>query len=159
MQEDIENRSINLAISTTKLTGRALMNGFRKYMAYRTSVKMQSRPTHPKGKQTVKQLVGQNQGVSSLDIGNTGIRDFERIARRYGVDFAVTRNRTTVPPRYTVFFKARDIDALSAAFKEYSHMEKSRAVKPSVLKLLAKLKEKTMAAPDKNRQKTKERER
>lgn len=35
MQEEVENRTINLAISTTKLTGRSIVAGIRKYMQHR----------------------------------------------------------------------------------------------------------------------------
>lgn len=33
MQEEVENRTVNLAISTTKLTGRTIIAGIRKYFA------------------------------------------------------------------------------------------------------------------------------
>ena len=35
MQEEVENRTINLAISTTKLTGRTIVAGIRKYLQHR----------------------------------------------------------------------------------------------------------------------------
>lgn len=44
------------------------------------------------GKQTVKQLIGQNQGVSNLEITDPSIREFEKIARKYGVDYAVKKD-------------------------------------------------------------------
>lgn len=64
----------------------------------------------------MKQLIGQNQGVSNIEINDPSIRDFERIARKYGVDYAVKKDRSTSPPKYLIFFKARDADALTAAF-------------------------------------------
>ena len=39
MQEEVENRTLNLAISTTKLSGRTLLAAFRKYMQHRRNVK------------------------------------------------------------------------------------------------------------------------
>ena len=72
MQEEVENRTVNLMISTTKLTWRALVTGYRKFQQYRAKVKAGKEVPH--GKQTVKKLIGQNQGVSSIDIANTGIR-------------------------------------------------------------------------------------
>ena len=38
-----------------------------------------------KGKQSVKELIGQGQGVSSMDIGDSGIKDFKKIANKYGI--------------------------------------------------------------------------
>ena len=49
-----------------------------------------------------------NQGVSNIEINDPSIRDFERIARKYGVDYAVKKDRSTSPPKYLIFFKGRD---------------------------------------------------
>lgn len=39
MQEEVENRTVNLAISTTKLTLRTIISGIRKYLQHREKVK------------------------------------------------------------------------------------------------------------------------
>ena len=44
MQEEVENRTVNLAISTTKLTGRTIIAGIRKYLQHRTLPFMESNP-------------------------------------------------------------------------------------------------------------------
>lgn len=67
MQEEVENRTVNLAISTTKLTGRTIIAGIRKYLQHREKVKMKkARDPAVHGKQSVKQLLGQNQGATNL---------------------------------------------------------------------------------------------
>ena len=69
MQEDIEQRSVTLIISTAKLTGRALKAAMAKFLAYQKEVKARAGPdVRPKGKQTVKALVGQNQGVANIEM-------------------------------------------------------------------------------------------
>ena len=156
MQEEVENRTVNLMISTTKLTWRALVTGYRKFQQYRAKVKAGKEAPH--GKQTVKKLIGQNQGVSSIDIANTGIRDFDRIAKKYGVDYAIKKDRSVSPPKYLVFFKAKDADALTAAFNEYSAKQMNRSRKPSVLKQLSRIKELAAGIPAKVRQKKLERD-
>lgn len=156
MQEEVENRTVNLMISTTKLTWRALVTGYRKFQQYRARVKAGKEVPH--GKQTVKKLIGQNQGVSSIDIANTGIRDFDRIAKKYGVDYAIKKDRSASPPKYLVFFKARDADALTAAFNEYSAKQMNRSQKPSVLKQLSRFKELAAGISTKVRQKKLERD-
>ena len=160
MQEEVENKSVNLAITTTKLTAQAICNGFRKYLQYRGNVKLRraadkAKPIH--GKQTVKQLIRQNQGVSSIDIAKSGIRDFERIARQYGVDFAVTKDKSVQPPRYTVFFKAKDADALTSVHKAYSAKIMKKRSRPSVLAQLQKFKALAAGVPRKVREKIQER--
>lgn len=51
----------------------------------------------------MKQLIGQNQGVSNIEITDSNIKSFERVARKYGVDFAVKKDRSVSPPKYLVF--------------------------------------------------------
>ena len=89
----------------------------------------------------MKQLIGQDQGVSNIEINDPTIKDFERIARKYGVDYAIKRDRSSDPPRFLIFFKSRDADALTAAFNEYAGNKVKKASRPSVLQRLAHFKE------------------
>ena len=71
MQEEVENRTLTLVVSGTKFTGRLLKAAISKYMAHRKEKKLQKQrsrdaPVTPHGKQTVKQLIGQNQGISNI---------------------------------------------------------------------------------------------
>ena len=164
MQEEVENRTVNLAISTTRLSGRTIISAFRLWKSHHNNVKAKkaaeqaNEDTTPHGKQSIQELIGQNQGVSSIDIQNTNIRDFEKIANKYGVDYAITRDKTVTPPKYMVFFKARDADALTAAFAEYSNQRLKAKDKPSVLKQLGKLNELVASIPSKVRNKSQERD-
>lgn len=136
MQEEVESRTVTLIVSGTRFTGNLLKAAISKYLAHRKEKKQQKSrdaPVKPQGKQTVKQLVGQNQGVSNLEITDPSVREFEKIARKYGVDYAVKKDRSTTPPKYMIFFKARDADALTAAFTEYSCRKVKKASRPSVL--------------------------
>ena len=149
MQEEVENRTLTLVVSGTKFTGRLFKAAISKYMAHRREKRLEKQrsrdsPVTPKGKQTVKQLIGQNQGVSNIEINDPSIKDFERIARKYGVDYAVKKDRSASPPKYLIFFKARDADALTAAFSEYTQKKvkkADRSERPSVLEKLAQFKE------------------
>ena len=47
----------------------------------------------------------------------------------------------TDPPKWTVYFKANQADALTAAFKEYTRKDLARSTRPSLLSQLAKFKE------------------
>ena len=118
-----------------KLTGRTILAAARKFLQWRAG------KTHdkPVGKQSVKQLLRQDQGATNIEIEKTGIRDFKRILDKYGVDYAVTKNHDD-PPRYLVFFKARDADTLTAAFKDYSAKLVQKEKRPSVLERLQQFK-------------------
>lgn len=159
MQEEVENRTVNLAISTTKLTGRMIVSGIRKglnHLERRKAKKSRDPAIH--GKQTVKQLLGQNQGATNVEIDKTGIKDFERLAKKYGVDFAVRKDKSVDPPRYIVFVRAKDADALDAICKEHQAMAMTKGKKPSVLAQLKKFKELVAALPKKVREKKQERD-
>lgn len=160
MQEEVENRTINLAISTTRLTARSVIAGIRKYLQHREKVKARKgiRDTAVHGKQSVKQLLGQNQGATNVEIDKDGIRDFERLAKKYGVDFAVRKDRSVDPPRYLVFVRSKDADALDAICKEHQARSLTKDKKPSVLAQLKKFKEMVAAIPRKVREKKQERD-
>lgn len=139
MQEEVENRTVTLIISSSKLTGRILKSAMSHYLSYQKEKKRenaQNGPVKPTGKQSVKELVGQNQGVSNIEINDRNIKDFEKVARKYGVDYAVKKARTTAPPKYLVFFKARDADALTAAFDEYSRQALQKKDRSSIVQKL-----------------------
>lgn len=167
MEEEVSKKTVNLAWQTTKLSVRGIYKYVKAYLEQleKDKVKRKAAKNTPiKGKQTVKQLVGQGQGVSSMEIGDSGIRDFNRIANKYGVDFAITKDKTVDPPKYTVFFKAKDADAITSVLKEYAakqtkrkkSMEKDR---PSILQKLKKFKELVANLPHKAKEKIKEPER
>ena len=156
MQEEIEYRAVNLAISTTRLTARALISGFRQFNESRRR-QASGKEAKPTGKQTVRQLIGQNQGVTSIDIAQTDLKGFEKYARLYGVDYAITKDKSGRLPKYLCFFKARDADAMTAAFNAYSAEVFRKAKKPSVLQQLAKLKEQVQSLTHRNRDRKKER--
>ena len=144
MQEEVESRTVTLAISTTRMTANVLKSAISKYLAYRKEKKVEKAragPVKPCGKQTVKQLVGQNEGVANIEITDRNIRDFDRVARKYGVDYALKKDKSGETPKYLVFFKARDGDALTAAFKEYTAKTERKKERPSVLQTLRRLKE------------------
>lgn len=147
MQEEVENRTVTLVITTSRITASVLKEAMTKYLAHckeKHLEKVRAGPVKPCGKQSVKQLVGQNQGVSSIEITDKNIRDFERIARKYGIDFALKKDRSGEKPKYLVFFKARDADALTTAFKEYSAKTDRRKERPSVLERLRSMSERVI---------------
>ena len=162
MQEEVENKTLTLAINGSKLTGRMLQSAISKYLAHRKEVKHQKRqsrdsPVKHHGRQTVKQLIGQDQGVSNIEINDPSIKDFDRIARKYGVDYAIKRDRSSDPPKFLVFFKSRDADALTSAFNEYAGEKVKKASRPSVLQRLAAFKDMVKDTTEKVRKKVLER--
>ena len=159
MLDEVENKTVNLAISTTKLTLRTIISGIRKYLQHREKVKAKKgRDPAVHGKQSVKKLLGQNQGAANAEIEKEGIKDFERLAKKYGVDFSVRKHKTVDPPRYFVFVRAKDADALDAICKEHQARSMTKDRKPSVLAQLSKFKNLVASVPKKIREKKQERD-
>lgn len=163
MQEEVENRTVAIVTSAAKFTGRLFKAAICKYLEHRKlsrANKARASPVIPHGKQTVRQLIGQNQGVSTIESNDPDIKSFERIARKYGVDYAIKKVRTEDKPKFVIFFKARDADALTQAFTEYTRKSTEREKRPSVLQQLKILTEKVqnkLLERSKNRQRGQER--
>ncbi|MBR1856834.1 MAG: PcfB family protein [Oribacterium sp.] len=154
MNEEVSQKTVQFAVNTGKVTGRVLWRCLKAYLRHRQNKKL----TAGKGKQTVKQLIKQGQGVSSMEVSGESIRTFKRIANKYGVDFAIVKDKTADPPRFTCFFKAKDMDAITAVVKEYSAkvVKLQGKPKPSLLKELKKVRDEIAKAPRKIKEKFKE---
>ena len=148
MQEQVNEKSVALVIKAAKITGRLLAQAMREFM------KKAREPTATHGKQSVKSLTKQGASLSNIEITGDNIGSFSRTARKFNVDFALKRDDAGTPPKWMVFFKAKDADALTAAFNEYSKIQlKQKNRKPSLLARLEKAKElaQQLAVPVKNR--------
>lgn len=141
MQDEVNEKTVAISIKATKLTAALLQAAMKQLLA---QVKQQlDKLATPHGRQTLKQLMKQNAGVSNIEITDSNIKAFESTAKKYNVDFALKKDVTETPPRYLVFFKGRDADVLTAAFKEFSAKKLTQEQKPSIRKALAAFKEKT----------------
>ena len=68
----------------------------------------------PQGKQSVKSLIGQGDSVKNIEVNDPKFKEFERILKKYGIDYAVTKKEG----KYLVFFKAKDDDVLKQVLAE-----------------------------------------
>lgn len=141
MQDEINEKVVALSVKGAKLTAEMLQKAIKAMLAQ--AKKQQEKQPH--GKQTLKQLAKQNAGLSNIEITEGNIKSFEQTAKKYGIDFALKKDSTETPPRYLVFFKGRDADALTAAFKEFSAKKLTQEQKPPIRKLIVSLKEKAAA--------------
>ncbi len=152
---ETSKEAIRFAINFAKLSGSTLVKGLKIYI--RNHQKRHNGPVE--GKQTVKQLIKQGQGASSMEVSGESIRTFKKIAGKYGVDFAIVKDKTAESPRYTCFFKAKDMDAITAVVKEYSAeivKREQRKEKPSLVQQMRKIKEEIAKKPRKVKTRFKE---
>ena len=108
-----------------RLTEQALQKAIQKFL------EQKSKPAH--GKQTMRQLMKQNAGVSNIEITDSNIKAFESTAKKYNIDFSLKKVKGE-QTRYLVFFKGRDADVMTAAFQEFSAKKLNREKKPSIRK-------------------------
>ena len=154
MQEEIEQKTIALAVKTGKLTGQVLQAAMKKFLAARQSAK--SNPHQ--GRQSLRQLTKYGCALSNIEITDSNIGLFRPCAKKYGIDFTLRKDRTTHPPRYIVIFKSKQADNLEQAFKEFTAKKLKQQERPSIRKALSAMKQKA-AAKDKQRAKEKVKER
>lgn len=136
MQEDIEQRTVSISVQASKLTGRVLKAAITAALQ-----KMEQERNTPKvGRNSMKRLTTRDPGANTIEV--TGrIRSFERYARKHQVRYHIEKDVGTDPPKWTVYFKANQADALTAAFKEYTQKDLAREQRPSLLSQLHKFKE------------------
>ena len=127
MQEEVTQKTIALVIKTAKLDANVLKAAMRMYLNHR---RQKAQKMH--GKTSVKKLVGEGVGVSSIEVTDGNIKSFERTASKYGLDFALKKDVSVEPPSYLVFFKGRDVDVMTAAFKEFSAKTVKQKEQPSI---------------------------
>ena len=127
MQEEVTQKTIALVIKAAKLDANILKSAMRMYLNH---CRKQAQKTH--GKVSVKELVGEGAGASSIEITDGNIKSFERTASKYGLDFALKKDVSVEPPSYLVFFKGRDVDVMTAAFKEFSAKTVKQKEQPSI---------------------------
>ena len=167
MQEEVNEKTVSLCITGGKVTARLLKQAMMRFLAAMEKEKAEkARKQQVKGppdkdyhgKQSLKKLAQQNVQLSNIEITDNNIKAFEKVAKKYGIDFSLKRDKSVDPPRYFVFFKARDADVMTAAFKEFSARKLTQEQKPSIRKALSAFREAAKQL-NANRQKTKHKDR
>lgn len=149
MQEEVTGKAVTLIISGAKISEHTLEKALKVFLE---AQKGHGAKIHRR-KQTLKQLAGQNAGLANIEITEKNIKAFSSVAKKYHVDFALKKDTLAEQPRYLVFFKSRDADAITAAFREFTARQLDR--KPTVRERLVKAKEQ---AAQKAEQRTVDRE-
>lgn len=136
MQDEVNSKTVALAIKGGKITAETLEKALKKLLADLEKSKGQQKTY--RGKQSIKHLVQQNAQISNIEVTEGNIKSFEHTANKYGIDYALKKDTSEQPPRYLVFFKGRDVDVLTQAFKEFSAKTVKQKDKPSLRKILSR---------------------
>ena len=125
-----------LAFRAARFGETELMKAIQAYIRHRQNAP----PQH--GKMKLKELMQRDQGATMMEIKSDAVKDFQRIAKKYNVDFAITKDKTQDPPQYQVFFKGRDQDVIAKAFNEYVGKQQKKAERVPFTKKLQQMQEK-----------------
>ena len=142
MQDEVNAKVIALVIKGGRISAEVLEKALKKFVEeIEKAQKQASRPKTYRGKQSIKHLVEQNAAISNIEVTDGNIKSFEHTARKYGIDYALKKDTSEQPPRYLVFFKGRDVDVMTQAFKEFSARTIKQKEKPSLRQKLSRQKE------------------
>ena len=161
MQEEVSQKTIALSFNGVKVTGRVLRAALRGLLRMHARHKQEAASQEEevvarRGKQSLRDLQDQGLELTNIEITKDNIGSFQRYARKYGIDYSLKMDKAHTPPRYFVFFKAKDAHIMNAAFAEYTgHNVRKR--KPSVRRKLQTTRKRRPMQRERTRQKTKER--
>lgn len=139
MQDEINEKAINLAVRVGKLTAAELKKALEKLitelekgMNQAVTPEKTKAPQEPKlkrGKQTLKQLQKHNDGLSTIELKDPELRRLYRAMKKDNIDFAAVKDGKG---KYTLFFKGKDADTMTHAFKRYTEKVVKRREKQSI---------------------------
>ena len=72
------------------------------------------------GRKTLNSMMKEGGKLSKIEISANNIQSFEMVARKYSIDYSLMKDKAAVPPKYLVFFRAKDVEVMTAAFREYT---------------------------------------
>lgn len=146
-------RTVALIVNADKLTARVLAYALRA-AGRKIQREMQTHKT-PHGRQTVKKLMNHGEATSSLPVESP--RQFDKVARRWNVDYAFYKNGDG---KYLLFFKSKQADAITACFGQYSRLvlDRGKSRRVPVREQLKRAADRVRRQPQRDRSKEAERE-
>ena len=155
MQEQNTEKTVALSVKTGKMTAKVLKGAVKAFL----DAQKNKKPHTYKGKQSVKHLVQGGGELTSIEVTDKNIKSFDKTARKYGIDYALKKDTTEEPPKYLVFFKAKNNDVLTMAFKEFAANELTKSKKTPIREKLRNVAEQVKAKnKERSREKSKSRE-
>ncbi|MDR1464265.1 MAG: PcfB family protein [Oscillospiraceae bacterium] len=136
MHEEVNEKSIAFAMKAGKITAQMLAKAMQTFLNRQKSGKVKGGKVEP-GKISMKQLAAESGGnVANIEITDKNIKSFDPIARKYGIRYKLMKAGNG---RHYVFFNGKSVDAMTAAFKEFTAKQTRKASRPSMLTELRKL--------------------
>ena len=146
MQDEVNEKTMALCIKGGKISAQILKAALTKLLAEIEKKKQQSKKMGgqnrcKRGKQSIKSLQQSGAQLTNIVVTDNNIKSFDRVARKYGIDYSLKKVEQEGKSEYLVFFKAKDVDVMTAAFKEYTNETMKTQKRESVRQKLEKVKE------------------
>ncbi|WP_352420151.1 PcfB family protein [Proteiniborus sp.] len=141
MQEEVTEKSIAFVAKNNKMTLSVLKILISAYLKEKERQKISKGQTVKRKKISLRELSKKYDGLKSIEINEDNIKGFEKTAKKYGIEYALKKDKTTDPPIYIVFFKGKDTDILDTAFREFIGNEMDKDKRPSLKQAINKMKE------------------
>lgn len=153
MPSDFESgtkKTIDISIKAEKMTADVLKSALQEFL---------SGKAEKKGRMTYKQLQEKSPSkLDSIEVSDRNIGNFLKTARKYDVDFALKRDKSTQPPTYHVFFSAAKTEDFKRAFSEYLGKGQGKKRGEFTREKMQQQAQKVASRPRKQKQREKSRE-
>jgi len=163
INEEIADKVINVGTRVSELTAeelrKAILAILKKLEAGEKKLSETVQKNMPEktkyGRKTMTQLSKMHGEQTAISIKNPNLRLLNKYMKKHGVAFAVTKDKEG---KYNLFFKSKDIDAMTTAFTRYSVelRRRDRGRTPTITQNLANARQ---AARAQNNTRTTERNR
>lgn len=147
MQQEAEERTVGLVVQSSKMTASLFFRAIQYYLREHKNKKVTNISHKPK-KVRIKNILKDDAGVSNVEIQDKSIKQFERLAKKNGVKYAIKKDKSTTPPTFYIFFRSKDAEMIEYTLREFAKKQLSRDKEPVIKQKIEKFKElsKKMAA-------------
>ena len=165
MQEEVVSKSVEVGFRISNLTLDLILKGLdavskglekkpdEKPLDAAKGAQTPKDPELKSGKQTLKNLHKHNEGLSTIELKDPNLRDLYKSMKKSDIDFSCVKDGKG---SYTLFFKGKNADEMTSAFKKYTEKTVARADKKAIKTELREAKAAAKAL-DKGRDKVKNR--
>jgi len=139
MQEEIVEKAIDVGFRISELTIDLILKGLDKIikgLEKKPDEKpldgAKDAPKDPElkqGKQTLKELHKHNDGLSTIELKDPNLRELHKAMKKSDIDFSCVKDGKG---KYTLFFKGKNADEMTNAFKRYTEKVTDIADKKAV---------------------------
>lgn len=108
---DTSRKTLDFTTQATRVTADVLKSIFQDFL----SGKMKK-----SGKKSYGELA-KTGNLENIEVTENNIKDFLNTAKKYDIDFALKKDKSTTPATYHIFFETSKSENFQRAFKEYAY--------------------------------------